>query len=151
MNRWALMAAVACAAFGCGGDDTEQDTAGNASGTAATSGGGGTGSSSSGSGQGGFDPAQDPVAQINHPGDMECRHPGNAFDCSGTGTDPQDGMLSGAALVWTNDVEGPLGTGSPIMFTPMVVGSQIITLTVTDSDGNVGTDQVTLMIAQQCP
>src|SRR5262245_31550880 len=94
MTRWVWSIAVLWTATACGTDDTEfSDTTSQAtSSTSSASGGaGGTGSASGGSGQGGFDPAQDPVVQINHPGDMECRHPGIAFPCSGTAVDPQDG------------------------------------------------------------
>jgi chitinase len=151
------LAAVALATAACNGDDTtftgatvgQGGAAGTGAANATTSASGG--SDQGGAGQGGFDPAQDPVAQINHPGDMECRHPGMPFPCSGTATDPQDGALTGASLVWTSDVEGAIGTGESVMFTPTVEGDQIITLTGTDSDDNMGADQVTLVIAQQCP
>jgi chitinase len=86
-----------------------------------------------------------PQAQINHPGDMEMRPAGVPIPFVGVGTDPQDGTLSGASLVWTSDLSGQFGTGQ--MFdAPLTVGTHIITLTVTDSDSNTGTDSITLYI-----
>lgn len=152
MRDWAFLLGVLCAAVACGDEDPIFGGTSSASNqSAANTAGSGASGGSGGSGQGGVDPAQDPVAQINHPGDMQCRHPGNAFDCAGTGVDPQDGMLTGAALVWTSNLDGAIGKGENVSFTPTTEGNHVITLTVTDSDGNIGTDEVTQLIAQQCP
>ena len=64
---------------------------------------------------------------------------------SGAAYDPDDGVLAGAALQWSDSVQGNLGTGSPLSVY-LQPGSHTITLTATDSDGNVltATTQVTL-------
>jgi hypothetical protein len=60
-------------------------------------------------------------------------------------SDPEDGTLTGAALVWTSSLSGPIGTGE--MFNaPLTAGLHTVTLTVTDSDGNTGSDAITLDI-----
>jgi hypothetical protein len=56
--------------------------------------------------------------------------------------------------VWTSDVDGPLGTGQTITVKPS--GSDcnqtvhVITLTVTDSDGHVGTHSIWISMVEVC-
>ena len=53
---------------------------------------------------------------------------------SGSGYDMDDGTLSGPALRWTSDIQGFLGSGSPLRV-KMIPGNHTITLTATSSDG----------------
>jgi hypothetical protein len=87
--------------------------------------------------------AQDPVATINHPSSGTRFVSAGAFLFSGTGTDPQDGTLTGGSLVWTSSISGQIGTGTSFNYLPSV-GTHIITLTATDSNANTGTDSITL-------
>lgn len=90
--------------------------------------------------------AQNPVATIYHPGTGETRAANVDIPFSGVGTDPQDGALSGASLVWTSSALASLfGTGTTFNAS-LPAGVQIITLTVTDSNSNTGTDTITLNI-----
>ena len=97
-------------------------------------------------GAGGFDPAQDPAAKINHPGDGQTRPVGVPITFAGQALDPQDGTLTGPSLVWTSDKEGMFGTGETFDKALNVVGTHIITLTATDSDKNVGSDSITQIL-----
>ncbi|MEO5727297.1 MAG: hypothetical protein ABI134_32315 [Byssovorax sp.] len=101
-------------------------------------GGGGTGGSDAGTGQ-------SPQAKINHPGDMEMRAADLAIPFVGVGTDPEDGNLTGASLVWTSNVSGQIGTGTTFD-APLKAGTHVITLTVTDADKNTATSSLTLFI-----
>jgi len=106
--------------------------------------GGGAGGAG-GAGGGGNGSA--PQAKINHPGDMEKRFVSNgAFPFIGVATDAEDGSLSGASLVWTSDKVGQIGTGAQFDYLPPV-GTHVITLTVTDSDKNTGSDSITITMA----
>jgi hypothetical protein len=81
--------------------------------------------------------------------------PGELISFFGSGTDPEDGEISGASIEWFSSVDGALGTGSSIQATlsgpPAGEEGQvdhIITLRVTDSNGNQDTDEflVTVII-----
>ena len=86
-----------------------------------------------------------PTATINHPGDGETRDAGDDIPFVGVGSDAEDGALTGAALVWTSSLAGQFGTGASFD-AALEAGTHVITLTVTDSDGNEGTDSITLEI-----
>ena len=95
----------------------------------------------------GGDPGpQDPVAQINHPGDGETRPVAVEIPFIGLADDPQDGMLPPAQLVWTSDLEGPIGVGDNFNAPLTMVGMHTITLTATDSDNNQGSASIVLNI-----
>jgi hypothetical protein len=86
-----------------------------------------------------------PTAEIWHPSDGETRAAGSAIPWIGTGTDPEDGALTGGSLVWSSSIDGPFGTGERFE-APLTVGTHLITLTGTDGDLNTGTDTITLLI-----
>jgi hypothetical protein len=83
-----------------------------------------------------------PVAQIAFPPDGGILRRSETL--LGAGFDPEDGELSGASLEWHGSVDGFLGTGSPLTVT--FSGAQTLTLRAIDSDGNVGTDQISFTI-----
>lgn len=63
---------------------------------------------------------------------------GGAFDAD-------DGFLTGAALTWKSDIQGALGTGSPLSVN-LNPGTHNVTLTATDSDGNSISASVSILI-----
>lgn len=69
----------------------------------------------------------------------------------GRGIDPEDGELDSTKLVWTSDRDGYLGTGNYVAGVVLTTSGQgltehIITLTVTDSEGNQGTMSIVYKI-----
>ncbi len=86
-----------------------------------------------------------PTATINHPLDGEMRTAGVPIPFVGSSSDPEDGTLSGAALSWTSDPGGPLGTGTSFS-SALSAGTYVITLTATDSDGNQTASRITLFV-----
>jgi hypothetical protein len=106
-------------------------------------GGGGTGGGGTG-GTGGGGSGQSPQVDIWHPGDMEMRPANMDIPFIGEAIDPEDGDLS-AALVWTSNLSGPIGTGAQFN-APLTAGTHVVTATVTDSDSNTAADSITLYI-----
>ncbi|MBA2684872.1 MAG: PKD domain-containing protein [Gemmatimonadaceae bacterium] len=94
-------------------------------------------------------PAQNqaPTAQITSPSSGAVILPGASISFAGTGTDPEDGTLSGASLVWTDNVSGQIGTGTSFPLATLSGGPHIITLTATDSKGAHGTATMSFTVA----
>jgi hypothetical protein len=67
---------------------------------------------------------------------------GDAVSLEGAGDDPEDGALSGASLEWVSDLDGPLGTGSPLVTTTLTAGTHRISLVATDSGAKAAVAQV---------
>ncbi len=86
-----------------------------------------------------------PTVEITSPpGDTSFDAPNNdgkVVALRGTATDPEDGALGGASMVWRSSIDGFLGTGSPffakLSANPCGLNEHVITLTVADSAGNV--------------
>lgn len=62
--------------------------------------------------------------------------PGQSVALIGQAYDVEDGALHGAALAWSSDVAGPLGTGEMLHLTDLASGLHTITLVVSDSAGH---------------
>lgn len=86
-----------------------------------------------------------PVARINHPSNGETRPAANAVPFIGDGRDFYDGAIPDAGLVWTSSLDGIIGTGRSFNRT-LSAGTNVITLTVTNSDGGTGSQSLTLTI-----
>jgi hypothetical protein len=90
--------------------------------------------------------SQAPTASITQPLDGTIITAGTMVNFSGAASDDEDGVLSGAALVWTSNIDGPIGTGQTFSITSLSSGIHTITLTATDSDGETGSDSETIRI-----
>jgi hypothetical protein len=66
-----------------------------------------------------------------------------------TARDPEDGSLT-AALAWSSDLQGPLGTGSP-RTAALVPGTHRLTARVTDRGGLTGSATVTVTVPLDVP
>ena len=94
---------------------------------------------------------QAPSAAISSPSNNSSAQVGTAVTFSGSGTDPEDGALSGASLVWTSDVSGTIGTGTSFSTNALAVGTHLITLTVKDSRGLTNAQTRTLTVTAAVP
>ena len=80
-------------------------------------------------------PNQPPTATITAPANGASFTQGGTVTFTGTGTDPEDGVLSGASLVWTSSLNGQIGTGASVSTASLSVGTHVVTLTAKDSKG----------------
>lgn len=90
-----------------------------------------------------------PRAEIWHPSDGETRAAANPIPFTGRGFDLEDGNLPPSALVWSSSLDGTLNTSggtSENFSTTLSAGTNVVTLTVTDSNGNMASTSITLTI-----
>jgi hypothetical protein len=90
---------------------------------------------------------QAPTVTIGQPAPNAILTQGQAYTFIGSGTDPEDGALAGASLVWTSDQAGQIGTGTSFSVALAQTGYHDITLTGTDSHGATGTATVRIYVA----
>ncbi len=87
-----------------------------------------------------------PVAQITAPAAAAVFQAGASVAFAGSGTDTEDGPLSGASLVWTSNLQGQIGTGTSFSRTDLVSGTHTITLVATDAGGATGSASVSFRV-----
>lgn len=100
-----------------------------------------------GGGDGGGDgmtPPQNssPSASIDGPEDEANFDEGVTITFQASASDPEDGDLTGASVVWESDEDGEIGTGTSVDAADLTLGHHIITLTATDSEGAMATDRI---------
>jgi uncharacterized repeat protein (TIGR01451 family) len=87
-----------------------------------------------------------PVVQISSPADGSVFDPGDTITFLGAANDAEDGSLT-PAIEWASDVDGVLGTGRIVTTSTLSTGVHRISASVTDSDGGIGADSLTVTIA----
>ncbi|MDB4891615.1 MAG: peptidase and in kexin sedolisin [Gemmatimonadetes bacterium] len=90
---------------------------------------------------------QAPVATITAPASAASFAPGTPVSFAGTATDPEDGVLTGSALVWTSSRDGQIGTGIAFSTSTLTTGAHTITLTARDVNGASHTASRSITIA----
>ncbi|BCX04100.1 MAG: hypothetical protein KatS3mg053_2038 [Candidatus Roseilinea sp.] len=87
-----------------------------------------------------------PMPMIFIPHDGLRIHYGQLINFSGAAMDWQDGGVTGANLVWSSNLNGPLGTGEQISSQTLKVGTHTITLKATNSQGLMATTSITVIV-----
>lgn len=98
-------------------------------------------------------PAHGPVATITLPEDNALYVRDQTVLLEGEGEDVEDGTLEGTQLTWASDLSGPLGTGNSVSIDAMAlaVGTHHITLSATDTAGQVGVATSTIRVSRTRP
>lgn len=91
-------------------------------------------------------PNEAPTVTISQPAANATVQRGESVTFQGSATDPEDGTLTGASLVWTSSIDGEIGTGTSFSISSLSEGVHTVTLTATDSEGATGTDERTLTV-----
>ena len=89
---------------------------------------------------------QPPTAVITSPTTNSTVAQGTTVVFSGSGNDPETGVLSGASLVWTSSRDGQIGTGTSFSRSTLSIGTHAITLTAIDAQGAIGTASTTVTV-----
>ncbi|MCP4661392.1 MAG: hypothetical protein GY856_38810 [bacterium] len=92
-----------------------------------------------------FNQPETPVVTIDSPTDGSAYFEGDLVSFAGAASDPEDGDLS-TSILWSSDLDGPLGTGSSLEVSTLSIGTHRITAAVTDSDAFQGSDQILILI-----
>ena len=87
-----------------------------------------------------------PTATIISPENNSIIVHGDEITFTGTGTDPEDGILANSSLVWASDIYGIIGIGNEFNTYNLSPGRHNITLRVNDSAGLIGTDSMEIQI-----
>ncbi len=89
-----------------------------------------------------------PVVSISSPADGAVYSQGQEITFVATADDPEDGLLSGAALVWSSNLDGELGNGEQLSLDSLSIGLHAILLAATDSGGASATASLNLRITE---
>jgi PKD repeat protein len=92
-----------------------------------------------------------PTASISSPGAGSSFPAGSSISFAGSGSDLEDGALSGSSLVWTSSLNGQIGTGTGFSSSSLSVGTHLITLTATDSKGLTGSATRSITVTDPTP
>jgi PKD repeat protein len=89
---------------------------------------------------------QPPLAVIESPSTGADVQEGAPIPLRGTAMDPETGSLSGAALTWSSDRAGVIGTGTQLSWTGAARGTHRLLLTAVDPAGKAGYASVTVNV-----
>ena len=92
-----------------------------------------------------------PTAAISAPTAGTVTSSGLTLDFAGTGSDDEDGPLTGASLSWSSSIDGDLGTGETLSRSDLSLGDHVVTLTATDSEGSTATADVSITVVDGPP
>lgn len=94
-----------------------------------------------------------PVVTILSPEDQTGFDPGDTITFQGEAVD-ETTAPDELSFAWTSDLDGPLegslsGDGQSVLVTAdLSIGTHVVTLAATDEDGEVGTDSITVSVAE---
>ena len=90
---------------------------------------------------------QAPTTVVSAPANGATFDEGETVTFTGSATDPEDGALTGVALVWSSNIDGQIGTGGSFTRDDLSPGTHTINLTATDSEGASGITSFVIIIS----
>lgn len=87
-----------------------------------------------------------PIVAIQSPPVNNLYNPGENISFNGSGSDPEEGTLSGADLIWVSDIDGQVGSGTSFVYSGLSTGTHEISLTASDNRGATSTALRTVII-----
>ncbi len=90
-------------------------------------------------------PNNPPAVSMSAPADGAGFSEGEAIAFAATASDPEDGDVT-ASLVWTSDLDGPIGTGGSFVRSDLSGGVHTLTATATDGGALEGWDRRTITV-----
>ncbi len=88
-----------------------------------------------------------PVVAVSSPLDGAAFAVGAEVSLAATADDAEDGDLAGS-IEWSSDLDGVLGSGATLAVSSLSEGTHVLTASVTDSGGLVGSDSVVITVGE---
>ncbi|MGD9732712.1 MAG: choice-of-anchor U domain-containing protein [Desulfamplus sp.] len=92
-----------------------------------------------------------PNILITSPADNSTHSKGTTLVFIANATDPEDGILTGQAVVWKSDKDGFIGYGISVTTSRLSVGTHAITVTATDRTGLESTETISITVGNASP
>lgn len=89
-----------------------------------------------------------PFVTIKSPQDGETFEVGQAIQFSGSARTFWEGKITGDSLSWTSNIDGKIGKGEDVITSSLSAGTHIITLSATNSSGEIGTEALSILVRQ---
>lgn len=86
-----------------------------------------------------------PLVSISSPTNGSVFNTGASISFSGRAVDTEDGGIS-YKLVWTSNIQGPIGTGASFSRADLAPGNHVITASATDSSGATSTVTTSIVV-----
>lgn len=90
--------------------------------------------------------SEPPTVVIEAPADGSVFAEGEEITFEGSAEDPEDGPLTGNALLWVSEPDGPLGRGEVLTVSTLSPNAHVITLVAADPDGVVASTSINILI-----
>ena len=87
-----------------------------------------------------------PSVNITAPARNSAFSKGDVIEFAATVEDATDGTLTGGNLVWSSDLDGELGTGTPLAVSRLRTGVHVVTLLARDYNSGLAANEVTVFV-----
>jgi len=89
-----------------------------------------------------------PVATLVGPGDNSTFAQGDVIAFIGSATDVEDGSLTDSQISWSSNLQGDLGASASFDYRGLVIGTHVISMIATDSNGIQDVETLTVNVSE---